>query len=135
MSRQWAWMKSAKPPKCKLTPWQKQAILAETEKFVESFYRARFIEPPPASHQLNYIVEFSTSWHGPYLRFVAKFACPGPNAISPFFERAFARLGYFGPDRYNLWTHRHNDEWLVIQDGLTLQECFSEMRENPWFHF
>src|SRR5208283_5002702 len=71
-----------------------------------------------------------------YLRFFAKYACPGSHAVSPFFEHPFARLGCFGRDRWNLWTRRHNDEWICIERRLqTLRECFQSMRENPWFHF
>ena len=69
-----------------------------------------------------------------YLQFIVKYACPGPNALSPFFEIAFARLGYFRPDSLNIWARRHNDQWMLLGSGMTLPECFQEMRTNPWFH-
>lgn len=57
-------------------------------------------------------------------------------ALSPFFEHAFARLGYFDRDRWNLWARRHNDQWLYIEpQPKPLRECCESMRENPWFHF
>ena len=36
-------------------------------------------------------------------------------------------------NRFNLWARRHNDEWIVLDEGLTLDECFEQMAENPWF--
>jgi len=66
-------------------------------------------------------------------QFIARYAGPGPNALTPFFETAFCRLGYFGPDSWNLWARRHNDEWMVLGSRMTLAECFQEMRTNPWF--
>lgn len=135
MSNDWIWARSAIPPKCKLTKWEKQVRVAEAEEFVRTFYRAEFLPPPPPNPQFNYIVGFSVCWHGSYLRFIAKYACPGPNALTPFFEVPFARLGCFDSDRYNLWARRHNDQWMVLAEDLTLRDAFAEMRTNPWFRF
>ncbi len=132
MSRQWIWARSSIPPKCKLDKWQKDAFVAKAEEFANEFYRPR-LESPPENPEFNYPVAVSVRWQGSYLRFTVKFACPSSNAISPFFERHFARLGYFGPDRFNLWARRHNDEWIVLAEELSLQSCFDEMRSNPWF--
>lgn len=52
---------------------------------------------------------------------------------SPFFEIAFARLGYFRRDAWSLWARRYNDRWIVIDYQLALEACFKEMRQNPWF--
>lgn len=71
----------------------------DAEKFLEEYCRPTFIQPPPANPRFNYIVAFSAVWHGSYLRFTARYACPGPNALAPFFDVAFARLGYFSRDR------------------------------------
>jgi hypothetical protein len=125
-------MPSNIPPKCKLSKWQKQALQARADAFVAEFYKPG-IEPPPKDARFNYIVDFSTKWHGAYLQFIVKYACPGPNALSPFFEIAFARLGYWRPDCWNIWARRHNDQWMVIDSDLTLDQCFEEMRQNPWF--
>jgi hypothetical protein len=136
MSRHYVWMKSDTPPQCKLSPWEKASRVAEAEKLLATVYRPRFVLPPPANPRFNYIVGFSANWHGSYLRFIVRYACPGPNALSPFFERPFARLGYFGVrDCYNLWARRHNDQWLVLAEDLTLPAAFEEMRTNPWFQF
>jgi hypothetical protein len=106
---------------------------SEADKFVAEFYKAA-LKPPPADPRFNYIVDFSTKWHGADLQFIAKYACHGPNALSPFFEIGLARLGYFGPDLWNIWARRHNDQWMVLGSGMTLPECLEEMRANPWFH-
>jgi len=122
------------PPKCKLTKWQKQSLQAEADKFVAEFYRPT-LQPPPPNPLGNYIVGFSTRWRGAYLHFIATYACSGSNALYPCFDTPFARLGYFAPDSWNIWARRHNDEWMVIDQRLTLPQCFAEMRTNPWFQF
>ena len=126
-------MRSPIPPQCILKKWEKESLLALANKLVIEHYRPNYIKPPPSAARGNYIVDFSTRWNGAYLRFIAKYACPGPNAISPFFEIPFARLGYFRRDVWNLWARRHNDQWMELDHNLTLQQCFDRMREDPWF--
>ena len=133
MPREYVWMQTGIPPKCKLSPWEKQRLKALADQFVENFYQPALVKPPPEP-RFNYVVEVHTKWHGAYLQFVKKFACPGPNARSPFFETAFARLGYFRPDAWSLWARRHNDQWMALGHQMTMEECFQEMRSNPWFH-
>ncbi len=134
MPTRYVWVQTGIPPKCKLQPYEKDRLKAVADKFVDEFYKPTFIRPPPPDERFNYVVDFSTKWHGAYLQFIARYACPGPNAISPFFEIAFARLGYFRPDRWSLWARRHNDQWIDMGHQMTTEECFKEMRENPWFH-
>ena len=136
MPPRYIWAPSEIPPKCKLQRLEKERCVAEAEKFIAEFYRHEFIKPAPKNHQFNHIVDFRADFSGSYLRFYAKYACPGPRALSPSFEHPFARLGCFGRDRWNLWARRHNDQWICIERQLqTLAECFESMRENPWFHF
>jgi len=115
---------------------EKEQCVAQAEKFIAEFYRHKFIKPAPKNYKFNHVVDFRAAFSGSYLRFFAKYACPGSQALSPFFEHPFARLGCFGRDRWNLWARRHNDQWICIERRLqTLRECFQSMRENPWFHF
>ena len=132
MPRSYVWMPTNTPPKCQLTKWEKQSLQAEADHFVAEFYKPS-IKSPPQDAQFNYIVDFSTKWHGAYLQFIATYACPSPNALSPFFQSPFARLGYFGPNSWNLAARRHNDQWMVLGSGMTLAACFQQMRTDPWF--
>jgi hypothetical protein len=115
MPPRYIWAPSEIPPKCKLQRLEKEQCVAEAEKFIAEFYRHKFIKPAPKNYQFNHIVDFRADSSGSYLRFYAKYACPGPRALSPSFEHAFARLGCFGRDRWNLWARRHNDQWICIE--------------------
>ena len=57
-------------------------------------WKPQYIKAPPEDARWNYIVDLFTKWHRNYFYFVAKYACPGPTAISPFFESPFTRLAY-----------------------------------------
>ena len=102
MPPRYIWAPSEIPPKCKLQRLEKERCVAEAEKFIAEFYRHEFIKPAPKNYQFNHIVDFRADFSGSYLRFYAKYACPGPRALSPSFEHPFARLGCFGRDRWNL---------------------------------
>lgn len=94
------------PPKCKLSKFQTEEINAKAQKFHNEVFKNIVIRPAPADAQFNYMVDVSAKWHGAYLIFVTKYACPGPNAMSPFFETPLARFGYFNNDQWSVWARR-----------------------------
>jgi hypothetical protein len=129
------WMLTNTPPKCKLSTFQKEEIKAKAQKFLDEVFKAVVIRPAPADAQFNYMVDVSVKWHGAYLIFMTKYACPAPNAFSPFFEVPLARFGYFSRDKWSVWARRHNDQWMDMGGmRLTLEGCFDEMLTNPWFN-
>ncbi len=132
MARGYTWVKDPKPPKNMLSKAEKAELLQKVTSFVEEHFTAH-IQPPPKGHKFNYVTDYFAKWHGPYVIISAKYACPGPNALSPEFDAPLARLGYFPSGLFNLWARRHNDEWPVLDDGLTLEECFERLATNPWF--
>ena len=107
------WVKTDAPPKNKLSKSQKERILASAARFAESHYKTK-VAPPPKNPRGNYVIDYSVRWRGSYLHFIAKYACPSPNALFPEFDHMFARLGCFGPDRFNLWARRYTGEWIVM---------------------
>ena len=132
MAPQVTWVKTNTPPKNRLSKYQKLDILRRAQHFTEEHYKAQ-LAPPPKKRPFNYIIDYLVKWRGSYLYFIAKYACPGPNALSPQFDHMFARLGCFTKDRFNLWARRHNDEWIVLDEALTLEQCFERMADDPWF--
>jgi len=132
MDQQWIWVKANKPPKNAVSKAVKEGILIQAQTFLDTHYKSQIL-PPPKNPKWNYVVDCFVKWRGFYLYFIAKYACPFPNAISSEFNAAFARLGCFSRDRFDLWARRHNDQWINIETDLSLDECFNSMKENPWF--
>ena len=118
------------PPKPKMTEIVKAQVEAAAAPILEKF-RAEHIEPPPAEAQRNYITEIYGNWWRNYFYFCAKYACPGPNAIAPFFETKFARLEYVSEGRFNLSYMRHTEQWWEIESGLTLDEVLKAVLDWP----
>src|ERR1700688_3010011 len=95
MPSRYIWASSKIPPKCKLQRLEMEQCVADAEKFITEFYRHKFIKPAPKDYEINHVVDFRAAFSGSYLRFYAKYACPGSHALSPFFEHPFARARLF----------------------------------------
>ena len=103
------------------------------EKLVSDELRPTHVKPPPQKPQFNYIVDIFTKWYRNYFYFVAKYACPGPNAMVPFFDDKFARIEYAGTNRFHLSYMRHTGQWFELYRDLSLIECLSHISQEPHF--
>jgi hypothetical protein len=134
--RQKTWVYS--PPKPKVPDAVKAELEAKATELVNTVLKPEHVKPPPKNAKWNYIVDLYTKWHRNYFYFCAKYACPGPNALSPFFDTGFARLEYAGgvgrQSRFNLSYMRHTGRWWKIRHGLSLEQCLAEIRDGGLFH-
>ena len=89
----------------------KGQVTAKANEIVETVFKPQYIKPPPKESKFNYIVDIYTKWRKNCLYFRAKFACPGSNAVSPFFEDSFTPLAYMANGRFNLACMRHTGKW------------------------
>jgi len=120
-------------PKPKVPEAAKTEVTKAAEELVEAILKPQYVKPPPKDKQFNYIVDIYTKWYRNYFYFCAKYACPGPNATSPFFETKFARLEYVGSDRFHLSFMRHTEEWVELYQNLSLNGCLEAIRNEPYF--
>ena len=122
----------AADPKAAVTDELKVEVERKANELLETL-RPKYIEPPPKKAEFNYLIGLSTKWHGRYFYFVATYASPGRNAISPTFETNFARLEHVGGGRFDLSFLRHTGKWWPLLRGAALDECLSSVRDDPWF--
>ncbi len=134
-NRQKRWVYSPrKAPKPKVPESVKGELEKKAEKLVETVLKPQHVEPPPEEALFNYMVDIYTRWYRSYFYFCSRYHCPGPNAISPYFEDKFARLEYVGNGRFNLSFMRHTGKWVEIYTDLTMDESLEAVRDDPWFH-
>jgi len=129
--RQWVYSPG---PASRIPDSVKNKITAKADEIVETMFKPRYIKPPPKKPRFNYIVDIYTKWHKNCLYFCAKFACPGPNALSPFFEDSFTRLAYMANGRFNLSYMRHTGRWCEVFTDLSMEEAFASIRDDALFH-
>jgi hypothetical protein len=135
MKRQKVWVYS--PPKPKVPETIKIEVETKARELVDTVLKPAHVKPPPKKGQWNYIIDLYPKWHRSFFYFCAKYACPGPNALSPFFEIEFARLEYIGGEgrhsRFNMAYRRHTGKWFEIRQGLSLDQCLAEIKEGGLF--
>ncbi len=112
----------------------KQEVAAKANEIVETVFKPQYIKPSPDDERFNYIVDIFTKWRKNCLYFRARYACPGPNALSPFFEDSFTRLSYMANGRFSLAYMRHTGKWYEVFTDLSMEEAFDEIRNQPFFH-
>jgi len=122
--------KQAKP---KLPNALKANVTAEANDLIHTILKPTRVKPPAGDERFNYIVDIYSKWYGNCFYFCSKYACPGPNAISPYFEAKFARLEYVGTGRFSLAYMRHTGKWCEIYTELSLDECLLAIKEEPHF--
>lgn len=131
--RMWVY-RPPKPPKPEVPARTKTVVEAKAQELVEKVLKPQHVHPPPESAQFNYIVDIYTKWYRNYFYFCARYACPGPNALAPFFETKFARLEYVGGNnQFNLSFMRHTGEWIELHANLSLDECLAAIKTEPFF--
>lgn len=111
----------------------KKQVTAKANEIIETIFNPRYIKPPPKNARFNYIIDIYTRWNKNCLYFRARFACPGPNALSPFFEDSFTRLAYMANGRFNLAYMRHTGKWWEVFSDLSMEEAFDAIRNQSLF--
>ncbi len=134
MARRKMWVFSPqKRSKPKVPDIIKANVETKANEFIETVLKPNHIKPPSGDERFNYIIDIYSKWSRNYFYFCAKYACPGSNAISPFFEARFARLEYVGNERFNLSYMRHTGQWWEIYTELSLVNCLDAIRDEPHF--
>ncbi|MCL0077209.1 hypothetical protein M1O12_04235 [Dehalococcoidia bacterium] len=132
--RQKMWtFRPVKEPKTKVTEAVKKDLEVKASELIESALKPKHVKPPSQDEPFYYIVDTYAMWYRNYFYFCAKYRCPGPNAISPFFEEKFARLEYIGNGFFNLSYMRHTGQWWQIYTELSVEECLAAIRDEPHF--
>lgn len=133
-SRTKVWMPvKKKQPKPSVPSQLKEILSYKANELVETFLKPAHIKAPPKNQDINYIIDIWTKWHQSYFYFVCTYASPGSDAISPTFELKFARMAYIGEQRFNLAYMRHTGQWNEIFYDLTVEECLTAIKDEPYF--
>jgi len=129
------WLSSSpKQSKPTVPDTEKQLIEQKCNELIQTEFKPKYIDSPPTDHDSNYRTDIFGKWYRNYFYFCSTYNCPSPRAISPSFESRSARLEYVGPDCFNVAYMRHTGQWWEILHGLSLEECLSEIRNNPLLH-
>jgi hypothetical protein len=111
----------------------KQEVHQKASDLIENVLKPKHVQPPPKGHKFNYITDITTKWLGSRCYFVSIYCSPGPHALSSTFETKFARMQFVGNLKFALSFQRHNGDWVKLHDALSVDECMTAIRNDPWF--
>jgi hypothetical protein len=112
----------------------KAEVQRRADELVEEYLRPHYVKRPPRNPRWNYLTGIHTKWRRSFFYFVADFASPGPNALSPTYEVPFTRLEYTSDGRFNLAYLRHTGKFWQVHEGLTLDQALVAVRREGAFH-
>jgi hypothetical protein len=129
-----AWMITpAKSSKSAVPDSIKVELMTKATDLIEKVLKPKHVLPPKPDEPFNYITDIGAKWYRNYFYFIATYACPGPNALSPTFESKFARMEYIGNGKFALSFMRHTGEWVGIFDDLSVDESLKTIQDDAWF--
>ncbi len=108
----------------------KSSVSAKAAVLINDILKPKHVKIPSADEQFNYVVDIYSKWFRNYFYFCAKYACPGQNAISPYFESKFARLEYTGTNSFSLSYMRHTGKWFELYTGLSLDDSLAIIKDD-----
>jgi len=111
----------------------KTEVEAKAKDLIENVLKPKHVLPPPNNERFNYILDIGAKWNRNCFYFFSMYACPGPNAVSPTFETKFARIEPLGDGKFALSFMRHNDKWVGLYDGISVDECMRAIQDDAWF--
>ena len=53
--------------------------------------------------------------------------------VAPTLESQSARLEHLGDGKFTLSFMRHNDEWVGLYNGISVDQCLKAIKDDPWF--
>lgn len=127
--RVWGWAKTEQP--IKPTEAQKAAI---TAKFAPLVQRLNDRLPPLEEPQVhNQCISVFTKWWRNFFYVMQEYKCPADRGTAAGFEIGLSRMEFLGEDAFNLACQRHTEQWWVIGEGWSLEECLKAVEQDPIF--
>jgi hypothetical protein len=129
------WIKAVEKPRPgKPTEEEKAAIVSTCGAFIREVLKPRFLPEIRPSNEFNYCVDIFGEWRAGRYRFMQRYRSDSPIRIRDEFELPFARLDFMGPDRFDIYWMRHNDQWWPVHHGVPLKEALELIVSNPVLH-
>lgn len=117
-----------------VSPSLKTEVETKARELIDNVLKPKYVRPPRKDERFNHLIDIGAKWYRNYFYFIATYACPGPNALSPTFEHKFARLEPLRNGTFALYAMRYTGkEWVGVFDALSVDECMKSIRDDPWF--
>ena len=116
-----------------LSEIEKAAISATCQGFIDTVLKPRFLSQIRPT-EFNYPVDILAKWHGTRYRFLQRFRSGFPENRGEEFDAPFTRFDWIGPDRFDVYWHRHTGTWYCLYRGLSLTKALKAIETDGHLH-
>jgi hypothetical protein len=128
------WMATVKKPRPpKPSDSERRAVIAACEAFIHDVLKPRFL-PEIRPTEFNYCMDIFGDWRAGRYRFMQRYRSDAANRIRDDFDAPFVRIDYTGPDQFDIYWMRHNNQWHPVFHDVTLKQAFELMIDVPTLH-
>jgi len=111
----------------------KTEVTTRANALIETVLKPKYIQPPPANPQYNYLVTIYGKWYRKAFYLCGEYRVAHPHAAVSSFEAKFACMQYAGNQRFHLSYMRYTGQWIQLYTDLTVDECMEAIRDEPYF--
>ncbi|MDT3379555.1 hypothetical protein ACETRX_37130 [Labrys portucalensis] len=112
---------------------EKTAVTAACQSFIDTVLKPRFL-PQIHPTEFNYPVDILGRWHGTRYRFLQRYRSGFAENRGDEFEAPFTRLDWIGPDRFDIYWHRHTGTWFQLYNSLPLTKALKAIETDGHLH-
>jgi hypothetical protein len=92
------------------------------------------LPPLQVPQQFGQVVDYTTKWRGNDFYIVQRYKYPEGSSVEGA-DAPFARLTFYGVDRFNVFVQRHTGQWmeLPMYANNTTAQVIEAIKTDPWF--
>ena len=110
----------------------KNLIKEYFQPLIDSFKKKYILTHP--NKDSNYLIDIYSKWYQGYFYLIEKYKSEHPNRIADEFEIKFVRLKFVGNNLFDFSYLRHTNQWFLIAENKTKEECLEMIKSNSAFH-
>jgi len=118
---------SGRPP---VPPATKAEVEIAAQRLIDLVLKPKYVQPPPAESQFNYIIDVRSKWRGSYFYLFSVYQVADSEQT---FDANIARLEHAGRGRFHLAFQRHTGEWITLATDQTIDECLDTIEHEFFF--
>lgn len=132
--RVWALPSPRRPAPIKADTATRDLIVRTCDAFIRDVLKPRFL-PEIRPTEFNYCIDIQGSWRAGRYTFAQRYRVgPHSESFGQEFAEPFVRLDLMGPDRFDIFWHRHTGEWRRLHSGQSLAQALRTIEADGLLH-
>ena len=124
-------LQASKKLKPTITAEQKEKVTLFFSPLIETYKEQ--LKNKIVNKAYNYTTDIYSKWHLQYFYLCELCTSESPNRRVDKFEEKYLRSEFIADDNVNFSYFRHTNQWHLVKESCTLQECLDMINENPNF--